>query len=145
MRSARGGSFRVRARKSAPRRVRDGFHFSLGIPINGCFLWGCCNLLQDVHHQVFPEPPGFRPSVENKPEGRRICLKVRQHANGREIIAQPMSVARGSQAETLFDRSCLTFRNVTGSQTPVWEPAIVKLRFASRATASARNRFSPLR
>ena len=39
----------------------------------------------------FPEPPGLRTSVENKPEGRGICLRVRQHPNGCEIIAQPMS------------------------------------------------------
>lgn len=67
------------------------FHFSLRIQLKGRLLRDCFNLLQDVHHQVFPEPSGLRPSVENKPEPCRSCLKVRQHANVRKIIAQPMA------------------------------------------------------
>jgi hypothetical protein len=42
------------------------FRFSLRIQLNGRFLRGCFNLLQEVHHQVFTEPPGLRPSAENK-------------------------------------------------------------------------------
>jgi hypothetical protein len=64
----RGGRPLATAPRSANRRVRDGFHFSLGIQINARFLRGCFDLLQDVHHQVFPESPGLRPSVENERE-----------------------------------------------------------------------------
>ena len=53
-------------------------------------LRGCFNLLQDVHHQVFPESP---PAVCGTPAGmtQDSPRRVWQQANGCEIIAQPMS------------------------------------------------------
>src|SRR5205807_10298487 len=67
-----------------------GGHFSLRIEVNRRLVRSRFNLLQNVHHQVFPETARRRLSLENKPERCSVGLRVRHNANGREIIAQPM-------------------------------------------------------